>query len=185
MKRTVLFLVILLSLFTILGCNSSSDGELKNPENQNNESTGNEQNNEDMPIELDLVSGEYRSVSEENYKFNTPILISSMDELESFLNDHPTVLSKEYAIERNFNNEEFFEHSIIYAYIKFESSGSNRLTINRAELDGDTLKLYMNHIVPQYGTDDDAIRICLFGINNKDIKNVKTVAGIVLSKSAE
>lgn len=185
MKRIPLFLVVMLILFSVSGCKSISHDELGDNTNQNNnEATNNGPNIEHIPveqfpIELDLVSGEYRAIWKESYKYDTPILINDLNALEEFLSNHPAQLSNKDILQQNYNDE-FFKQRVIYAYVKSEGSGSIKLTVKKAEIDGDILKLFMERIVPKEGTTDMATRICLFGINRDDIKNVKIVEGVIL-----
>ncbi|NLL00625.1 MAG: hypothetical protein GX271_08195 [Clostridiales bacterium] len=190
MKRKILFLVFLLILFSISGCKSIFHVELGSRPNKDNRSTNNRLNVENLsveqsPIELDLVSGEYRAIWKENYKYETPTLINGLDDLEVFLSNHPAQSSSEDILLRNYNDE-FFSQNVIYVYVKSEVSGSIELNVKRAELDEDILKLFMERTVPKNGmTDDMATRVCLFGINRNDIKNIKTVEGIILDRTSE
>lgn len=188
MKQAPLFLIIMLTLLSITGCKSIFHVDLENHIDQNNnEETNNELNIENipieqLPIELDIVKGEYRAIWKENYKYNTPILIYDLKDFKRFLSDHPAQSANDDILQKTYNDE-FFNQNVIYAFVKSEGSGSVGLTVNKAEIDEDTLKLFMDRIVPGDGTDDMASRICLFGINREDIKDIKEVEGIILDKS--
>jgi uncharacterized protein YcfL len=149
-----------------------------------NRVTNNRLDTENTPVELDLVSGEYRAIWKESYNYNTPILINDSNNLKEFLNTHPAQSASEDILQQNYNDE-FFKQSVIYAYVKSEGSGSVKLTVNRAELNGDILKLLMDRAVPKVGTTDMATRVCLFGVIRNDIKNVKTIEGIILDRLSE
>lgn len=139
---------------------------------------------EQSPTELDIISEEYRAVWKESYQYDSPILINDLKELEEFLNNHPAQSSNEDVLQHNYNDE-FFNQNLIYAYVKSEGSGSVNLTVEKAELHGNILKLFMNRTVPDVGTTDMATRVCLFSINREDIKNVKEVEGIILTEKFE
>lgn len=192
MKQATLILIIMLILFSILGCKSifhvefedhihSNDNEVTNNDNGLNiENVPTEQ----FPIELDLVSGEYRATWKEGYKYDTPILLNNLNDLEELLSNHPAQSANQDILQQNYDDD-FFKESVVYAYVKSEGSGSVRLIVNRAELNEDILKLFMERTVPEEGTDDMATRICLFGINRDDIKNVNAVEGIILDVLSE
>ncbi len=133
---------------------------------------------ESPSIELDLVSAEYRARWKESYNYDTPILIDDLAALTDFLKNHPVQLSSVDTLQQNYNDE-FFMHSVVYAYVESEGSGSIKLTAESAQLSGDTLKLFMERIVPEVGTADMAALVCLFGISRDDIKSIKSVEGIV------
>ena len=135
----------------------------------------------DNTVKLDIVRGEYRAISRESYKYNTPILIDNITDWAKFLKNYPSQSINEEILQQNFN-EEFFRQSVVYAYAKSEGSGSVRLTAKEAKLTGDKLKLFMERTVPEGGTGDMATRICLFGVKSDDVKNVKSVEGIILNK---
>ena len=139
---------------------------------------------EQSPTELDIISEEYRAVWKESYQYDSPILINDLKELEEFLNNHPAQSSNEDVLQHNYNDE-FFNQNLIYAYVKSEGSGSVNLTVEKAELHGNILKLFMNRTVLDVGTTDMATRVCLFSINREDIKNVKEVEGIILTEKFE
>jgi hypothetical protein len=127
---------------------------------------------------LEITGAEYRVQWEEEYKYNTPILIENISDWKKFLKDHPEQSANEDNLKQKFD-EAFFKDSVVYAYVKSEGSGSNKLNVDRAELQGDKLKLFMKRTAPQIGTADMAARVCLFGIKRDKIKGVKTVEGIV------
>ena len=120
MKRKILFLVFLLILFSISGCKSIFHVELGSRPNKDNRSTNNRLNVENLsveqsPIELDLVSGEYRAIWKENYKYETPTLINGLDDLEVFLSNHPAQSSSEDILLRNYNDE--FLVKMLYTFM--------------------------------------------------------------------
>ncbi|MBU5428444.1 hypothetical protein KQI41_18805, partial [Tissierella pigra] len=172
------------------GCKSIFHVELEDHINPNdNEVTNNGLNienvpTEQFPIELDLVSGEYRAIWKEGYKYDTPILLNNLNDLEEFLSNHPAQSADQDILQQNYDDD-FFKESVVYGYVKSEGSGSVKLIVNRAELKEDILKLFMERTVPEEGTDDMATRICLFGINRGDIKNVNAVEGIILDVSSK
>lgn len=127
---------------------------------------------------LEVIGAEYRAQWNKDYKYDTPILIDNLIEWEDFLDNHPEYSRTEDALKQNYN-EDFFKHSVIYAYIKSMGSGSIMLKVKGARLNGDKLKLLMECIVPEVGTCDMATRICLFGINRDEIKNANTVEAII------
>jgi len=185
MKQATLILIMMLIIFSVSGCKSISHVELENNINPNdNEVTNNGLNIENISIELDLVSGEYRAIWSEDYKYDTPILLNNLNDLEEFLSNHPAQSANQDILQHNYNDE-FFKEGVVYAYVKSEGSGSIKLIVNRAELNENILKLFMERTVPEEGTDDMATRICLFGINRDDIKNVNAVEGIILDVSFE
>ncbi|MSU02163.1 hypothetical protein [Tissierella pigra] len=190
MKQATLILIIMLILFSISGCKSIFHVELEDHINPNdNEVTNNGLNienvpTEQFPIELDLVSGEYRAIWKEGYKYDTPILLNNLNDLEEFLSNHPAQSADQDILQQNYDDD-FFKESVVYGYVKSEGSGSVKLIVNRAELKEDILKLFMERTVPEEGTDDMATRICLFGINRGDIKNVNAVEGIILDVSSK
>ena len=130
-------------------------------------------------IELDIISGEYRARWADSYKYDTPILIDNLTDWREFLKNHPEQSENVDSLQQNYNDE-FFKKHIVYAYVKSETSGSIKLTGVSAELNGDKLNLFMKRISPEVGTSDMATRVCLFEIKRDDIKNVKTVKGIIL-----
>lgn len=134
--------------------------------------------------ELDLISGEYRAVWEENYAYETPTRIDSLSDWEAFLERHPAQSANEDVLEQEYG-EEFFEKHIIYVYIKSEASGSNRLTVKGARRNGDELELIMERFVPEEGTDDLATRICVFGIKREDIKNISVVTSSIVENEVK
>ncbi len=134
---------------------------------------------EQPSINLELVSGDYRAIWEEDYKYDTPILIDNLYDWKEFLNNHPAQSTNEDVLQQDYDDA-FFEDSVIYAYLKSEGSGSNKLTVSGAKLNGDKLELFMERIVPEEGTDDMATRICLFGVKKDNLKNIKEVEGIIL-----
>lgn len=189
MKRKILFLVFLLILLSISGCKSIFHIELGSHPDQDDKPTNNGLNVKNLPveqspIELGLVSGEYRAIWKENYKYDTPILINDLDDLEEFLSNHPQQSASEDMLQQYYDDE-FFSQNVIYVYVKSEISGSIKLNVKSAELNGDILKLFMEHKVPEGMDDDMATRVCLFGINRNDIKNVKTMEGIILNRTSE
>ncbi|HHV09107.1 MAG TPA: hypothetical protein GXX75_02360 [Clostridiales bacterium] len=133
---------------------------------------------ESPSVKLDLVSAEYRAMWKERYNYDTPMLIDNLADLTDFLKNHPVQLSSVDALQQNYNDE-FFTHSVVYAYVESEGSGSIKLMAKSAELNRDKLKLYMERIVPQAGTADMAALVCLFGISRDDNKSAKSVEGIV------
>jgi len=98
--------------------------------------------------------------------------------LMDFLKKHPAQSATGDTLQQNYN-EEFFKHSIMYAYVKSEGSGSINLIAKNAELNGDQLNLYMERTSQSEGTDDMAALVCLFGIIKDDNKNVKSAVTII------
>ncbi|MGE5577315.1 MAG: WD40/YVTN/BNR-like repeat-containing protein [Syntrophothermus sp.] len=139
---------------------------------------------EQPSIELEIVSGEYRAQWKETYKYDTLVLIDNLSDWKEFLKNHPAQSKYEDLLLQDYNDE-FFKHSLIYAYVKSEGSGSNELTVKGTELNGDKLKLFMIRTVPGNGTSDMATRICLFGLKRDKVKNVKVVEGIITEKQLE
>ncbi len=185
MKQATLILIMMLIIFSVSGCKSISHVELENNINPNdNEVTNNGLNIENISIELDLVSGEYRAIWSEDYKYDTPILLNNLNDLEEFLSNYPAQSSNQDILQRTYDDE-YFMKNVVYAYVKSEGSGSVKLTVKKAEIDRDKLKLFMDRIAPGVGTTDMATRICLFGINRDDIKNVSVIEGIILDVASE
>lgn len=125
-------------------------------------------------VELEIITEEYRAVWEENYKYDVTQIIENYSEWVDFFKRHPESSISENVLNRDFTAT-FFEDNVLYAYVKSEPSGSNLLLAKAVELEGDELRLIMEHIVPEVGSDDNATRICLFGISRDSIKNVRTV----------
>ncbi|NTW73149.1 MAG: hypothetical protein HGA49_13040 [Eubacteriaceae bacterium] len=136
---------------------------------------------ENEPITLEAVMLNYRAVWTENYEYDTPVLIDSFTKYEKFLADHPEQTLSEEPLTMEFNETYFTDHWV-YAYVKSEPSGSNQLSGEKAVLEGSTLKLTMAHFAPEIGTADMAARVCLFGIKNDLLKDVKTVKGEIQEK---
>ena len=136
----------------------------------------------DGTIKLDDINSEYRAEWKESYKYNSPILIDSYIDLMEFLKKHPSQSTSEDIILEKYDKD-FFKQGIIYAYVKSEGSGSVSLSAKKAELTRDKLRLYMERIDPGEGTTDMATRVCLFGIKRNDVKNIKSVEGIIMDKS--
>ncbi len=130
------------------------------------------------PAPLKIVSGEYRAVWNESYQYGKPLLIDTFSDWEVFLMDHPGQSQTEDPLMQDYD-ESFFRNSLIYAYIESEPSGSITLLTGNAVRDGSILKLYMQRIVPQVGTDDMAARVCLFGITRDDAARVKKVEAVI------
>lgn len=130
------------------------------------------------PVALDIVPGEYRSSWHDTYQFSKPLLLDTFGAWEVFLMDHPDYSSREDPLVQEYD-ESFFDHSVVYAYIESEPSGSIRLKVTKSVLEGSILKLYMERTIPQMGTDDMAARICLFGIKRDDLKGVKSVEAVI------
>lgn len=133
---------------------------------------------ENSPIELDLICEGYRAIWKESYHYDVPILIDNLTALTDFLKKHPAQSATGDTLQQNYN-EEFFKHSIMYAYVKSEGSGSINLIAKNAELNGDQLNLYMERTSQSEGTDDMAALVCLFGIIKDDNKNVKSAVTII------
>lgn len=183
MKNLIILFITILLLFALIGCNSIkepsiADFDVNNASHNILPDEDNKSTNQ-TPKSLDLVSGEYGAPWKESYKYDIPILIDSLSDWIEFLKDHPIDRIKDNISLENYNDE-FFKERLIYAYVKSEGSGSNNLRVNRAELNGDKLNLFMTRTVPVVGTCDMATLVCLFGINRDDIKDVKAVEGIIL-----
>lgn len=131
--------------------------------------------------ELEVKGVEYRAQWNEQYKYDTPILIDSLSAWEEFFKTHPKQSISEDILQKSYD-ETFFEDSAIYAYIESEGSGSIKLKVKGAELSGDKLRLFMERLNPEVGTCDMATRICLFELKREKIKNVKTVEAIIEEK---
>lgn len=163
MKR--LTVLLLMALLVCTGCASqripSTDGPAE---------TG--------PADLNIVAGEYRAQYSHDYQFSVPLLMDDFSGWEVFLMNHPGDSSKEDALVQAYD-ESFFDHSVVYAYIESEPSGSISLKVKKVVLEGSVLKLYMERTIPQMGTDDIAVRICLFGISREDLKGVKSVDAVI------
>lgn len=184
-KKIVMLLLTILSVFSSVACNQESNNEGTTIDIGDSigimeiERDKNNKPEEQFLLELDLASGEYRANWKESYNYDTPILIDSLVDWTEFLKEHPSESANTDTLLHNYNDE-FFEERLIYAYIKSEGSGSNNLKVNRAELNGDRLDLFMDYSVPELGTCDMATLICVFGIKRNDIENVKTVEVIIL-----
>lgn len=95
-KKTSLFLIFILIVFSVSGCKSIFHIELgKSNSKQDNGATNSGLNVENLPvkqspIELELDSGQYRAILKESYRYDTPILISSLEDLDEFLSNHPS-----------------------------------------------------------------------------------------------
>ena len=108
MKRlTVLFLIILL---VCTGCASQRIPSTAGPV-------------ETGPAALNIVSGEYRAQYSHDYQFSVPLLIDDFSGWEVFLMNHPGDSNKDDTLVQAYD-ESFFEHSVVYAYIESEPSGS-------------------------------------------------------------
>jgi hypothetical protein len=127
---------------------------------------------------LEITKAEYRAQYGDAYNYGTPILIESIEKWQAFLDEHPEQSTTEDVLQRDFD-QEFFQDRVLYVYISSENSGSNLLTAEKAEITGDTLKLYLTRTIPETGTDDLAARICIFGVKRANSKNVKTVDVII------
>jgi hypothetical protein len=123
---------------------------------------------------LEIIKAEYRAQYIDEYSYGTPILIDSIEKWQAFLDEHPEQSTNEDVLQRDFDKE-FFKDRVVYVYVSSEASGSNQLAADKAEITGDTLKLYMTRTIPETGTDDMAARVCIFGLKRENIKNVKTV----------
>jgi hypothetical protein len=156
MKRTPLIFLALLLLATGCGMPARGDGS----------------------VQLSVVKGEYRAQWQDNYQYDTPILIDKFADWQKFLKDHPAQSTTEDVLKQEYK-ESFFKEHLLYVYIKGEPSGSNTLTVKGATRQEDTLKLGMERVVPEQGTDDLASRICIFGLKREDVKNVKAVEGVI------
>lgn len=159
MKRFLAAAFIVLFLFTTSGCGSRGNGDLS------------------------LVGGEYRAQWEDDYRYDTPILIDSYQEWLEFLETHPAQSSNEDVLEQDYSQDFFADH-VIYAYIKGEASGSNTLTAKGAARKDNILQLTMERFVPDQGTDDLAARICVFGLKREDLKGIQEVEVIILEKDS-
>lgn len=133
-------------------------------------------------IELDVMMAEYRALWKENYKYDTPILIDNMSDWKIFLSEHGQQSITEDVLDKDFNDD-FFKHSVLYAYIESETSGSIELHAKGARLNEDKLILSMERKAPLNGTMDMAARICLFGVRRDMIKNVKSVEAFIKQKN--
>lgn len=115
MKQASFFLVFMLTLFSISGYKSIFHVELENHINSNNNEVTNNGLNieniliEQFPIELDLISGEYRAIWNEGYKYDIPILINNLNDLEEFLSNHPAQSANEDILQKNYNDEFFIK----------------------------------------------------------------------------
>lgn len=127
---------------------------------------------------LEIIMTEYRAQYIDGYSYGSPILIDSVEKWQVFLDEYPGQSTTEDALQRDFDKE-FFQDCVLYAYVSSEASGSNRFSAVKAELIGDTLKLYMMRTIPETGTDDMAARVCIFGVKRENIKNVRTVEVII------
>lgn len=134
-----------------------------------------------IPAQLKITGGEYRAQWSGTYNYDTPILIDSLSAWKEFIKSHPEQSVNEDILQKNYGRA-FFKDNVIYAYVKGESSGSIRLKVKGAELDGDKLKLSMERINPGGGTFDMATQICLFGLKRGSIKNVTVVEAIIVDK---
>jgi len=132
----------------------------------------------DGTIQLPVVKGEYRAQWQDGYQYDTPIFIDKYADWQKFLQDHPAQSATEDVLRQEYG-EGFFQDHVLYVYIKGEASGSNTLTVKGATRQGETLKLLMERVVPDQGTDDMASRICVFGLKREDVKNVKVVEGVI------
>lgn len=170
MKRKITLILSFLIILSITACSSIPGFNGDNPSNTTIE-------------ELDIISAEYRATWKESYVYDSIIQISNYSRFISFLDNHP-MQSGDNELADIFN-EEFFENNTIYAYIKSESSGSNQLNADRAEIEYDSqletkkLILHMNRTVAEIGTTDMATRICLFGIGNDDIQDFTNIVAVV------
>ena len=133
---------------------------------------------------LDIKGAQYRAQWQDDYNYDTPILIDDHNSLNTFLNQHQHQNDFENALREKFD-ESFFENSVIYAYVKSEPSGSNQLKVDRAVLKENVLELHMINIIPEMGTMDMAARVCFFGIRRADLEGVESVEARIEVKREE
>ena len=128
--------------------------------------------------DISTALGEYRAVWKEDYQYNTPILIDSYEKWTEFREQHPQQSTAEDVLREEFD-QQFFKDNVIYAYIKYEGSGSVKIRADKAVItEGNILNLHMTRTVPPLGTTDMAARICLFGIDrgvNDSIEKVQPI----------
>lgn len=177
MRYLLSLIFIILMVFT--GCQNKSQTNFVMPSDKNSTEKGID--TKQALVELEILSGEYRAQWEESYHYNTPILIESFSDWEEFLKVHPAYATNEDTLKQDFK-EEFFNHGVVYAYIRSMRSGSIKLNVKGAELQGDKLRLIMQSITPEICTDDMAARICLFGIKKDNIQKVQEVDILIIEK---
>ncbi|MFZ3171153.1 MAG: hypothetical protein WA118_04125 [Carboxydocellales bacterium] len=177
MKR-ILTLILIASLL-LVGCEKLNQQKKVISPVVDNTSSVKETHIEQPLIELEIVRGEYRAIWKRSYNYDKPMLIDNLIHWKEFLKNYPAQFTNRDVLQQDYNDD-FFKHSVVYAYIKSEGSGSIKLKVKRAELYGDKLRLFMERSVPEIGTADMATRICLFGIKKDKIKNVKAVEAIIL-----
>lgn len=124
---------------------------------------------------------EYRAQWQGDYNYSTPILIDSYEKWQAFLNSHPGEFTSPDTA-TGYYSQDFFQDSVVYAYIKSEPSGANQLKIQNVTIENDTLKLFMENIIPQIGTMDMAARVCFFGISRDIMNKFSEVEAVVTRK---
>ncbi|MFP4014828.1 MAG: hypothetical protein ACLFVQ_12130 [Chitinispirillaceae bacterium] len=148
---------------------------------RNTDSTPHSQTTPSPDNRIHFKGAEYRAQWQDDYNYNTPILIDTHSKWKTFLNRHPGEFTAPDTA-TDFYSQQFFQDSVVYAYLKSEPSGANQLRIQKAALENDTLKLYMENIIPQIGTMDMATRVCFFGIGRNVMKRFSEVEAVVIRK---
>ncbi|MFP4164793.1 MAG: hypothetical protein ACLFQB_04115 [Chitinispirillaceae bacterium] len=131
--------------------------------------------------QISTKGAEYRAQWRDDYNYNTPVLIDSFRKWQDFLAAHPGNFTRPDSATEHYSRS-FFQDSVVYAYLKSESSGANQLRIEKVRLEGDTLKLYMENIIPQMGTMDMATRVCFFGISRDVMDKAEEVEAVIIRK---
>jgi hypothetical protein len=103
-----------------------------------------------------------------NPRYDTYTVINDLDELRDFMKGDISQLEDVY-------NDEFFEDSVIYCYIKPEGSGSITMTADKVEVEGNKLRLFMTRWERELLTCDMASQICFFGVKRAAVSDVKNV----------
>lgn len=153
MKKLLVILMIITTSLTHTACFSQDEPEEKG---------------------VNIDSANYRAQWDESYEYDIPIEINDYASFENFLNNHPQQDMEIEDLIKKFN-EDFFNENLLYAYIKSEPSGSNKLEADKAIIENGTLILKMSRYVPEVGTADMAARVCIFAIERDTLNQVSTV----------
>ncbi len=126
---------------------------------------------------LELKTAEYITQYNINYQYDTPILIESYAQWQEFVVSHPNFYNGD-ALQHY--DENYFEDSIIYAYVKKEPNYGVSLKVYKSIITDDILELFMVRNVPKVVAPLEETLICLFGLNRNDIQNIESVRAIIL-----
>ena len=124
--------------------------------------------------ELDIHKAEYSTGWRKEADFYTPTVITSLDEYNAYLESHLLILQDEDALKYKYDSK-FFEEYVLYTYAESHNSGSIKLSVKNAYLEGNTLHLRMERYTPKMVDHDMAARICFFGIKKEDFKRAENI----------